>query len=105
MLEKLLDKGLEQFAEKGIIIHSIENDKNRKVIRITVPSSSDLGDENCGEEAAKAVKSAFKGTPLASCKVYYKVRDEHWTADKKDEALANLKEHVKAAFAEKGIKI
>lgn len=100
-IDKLIGKGLGEFAHMGVNIEKA--DFENKKLYITVPATSESG--QTPEEIAGIIKDSFRGTPVSGIKVLYKVREEHWTGEKEQEFLDKLKAQIKAELGNKGIKL
>lgn len=59
------------------------------IYHISVPESSEInnsnGEEMCGETLAKAVNKTLSDMSSKECKVKFRVRDEHWTKELRNE--------------------
>lgn len=79
-------------AEMGVIVDRYEQTDDGLIFYMSVPKTS----YECegGKEIARAVKRCLTqlGVKFADCR--YKVRDEHWTAEKAALAVIEAKEIV-----------
>ena len=79
-------------ADIGVIVDHYEPTDDGLIFYMSVPKTS----YKCegGKEIAKAVKQCLKalGVKFADCR--YKIRDEHWTAEKAALAVIEAKKQV-----------
>lgn len=99
LTDKLLEKVLAQFASYGIEIEKFDTVKQK--LYLTVPAETDADLQ--GREIADFVKSTFRGTPLESFRILFKIRDEKWDRAMANEKMEKLKTSVKQILDEKGI--
>ena len=95
----VIENMLRTFSGYGIQI--IKSDMVNKRFYISVPETSDS--EYAGDALAKYVKDNLKNTKLASFKVMYVVRDEHWTKEKGVANYDSLKDSVSQFVSSKGL--
>ena len=79
-------------ADMGVIVEHYERTDDGLILYISVPKTS--YECEVGAEIAKATKKCLKalGVKFADCR--YKIRDEHWTAEKSALAVIEAKKFV-----------